>query len=62
LAWSVAVEATWLPACAAVWPTFLASSTATSLVSFARLVVDEEVGDVEPVPGVAGGGSGASME
>ena len=32
LAWSVAVEATWLPACTAVCWTFLASSLATSVV------------------------------
>jgi hypothetical protein len=57
LAWSAAVEATWLPAAAAVWPTFLASSVATSLVDVVP-VVDGAV----PSPVVVGGGSGASME
>jgi hypothetical protein len=59
LAWSVAVDATWLPACTAVCWTFLASSLATSAVDDDEV---EVVAVVAPDPVVVGGGSGASME
>src|SRR5215210_547124 len=62
LAWSAAVEATWLPASLAVWPTLAASFLVTSLVEDGESMLCVVPPLVVVAPLVVGGGSGALTE